>query len=206
MVTTTNYSYDFYLRCIYSGNRFARKAENRLTMLPNDLVKADSSALDKISQQLRDLEYSTDNGTDVLNHAKLFVETYNNLVESSGTSDSDQVVRMQKELKKMTKEHKSELEDIGITISSNGKLNMDKKKFAESSPYKIESVLGKDSTFVSKLSTLSKKMKRTAQRSAVPPKKEESGKTANNTVAAPGSITNTPGTGIVSSTKIDVVT
>lgn len=209
-MTTTNYSYDYYLRNIYSSNRFARKAENRATLLPNDLVKADSSALDKISQQLRNLEYSSDNGMDVLKHAKLFVETYNNLYESSDAADSDQIGRFHKELKNMTKEEKDKLEAIGITIGAGGKLNMDKKKFAESSPSKIESVLGKDSTLLTKLTSVAKRMKRTAQRTMPAPKAKNSDSknsdSDNTTVAAPDIADNTLTTaGIVSATKIDVI-
>lgn len=206
MTTTTNYSHDYYLRNIYSSNRFARKSENRPTMLPNDLVKADSSALIKITEQLRNLEYSSDNGMDVLNHAKLFIETYNNLYESSTASDSDQIGRFHKELKYLTKEEKDNLESIGITISASGKLNLDKEKFAESNPSKIEEVLGKDSTFLNKLSTVARKMKRTAHRTApAPTVKKSSSDTDNTTVSAPDTMSNTVSAGIVSATKVDVV-
>lgn len=55
MVATT-YSYDFYLRGIYSSNRGARKAERRSSMQNSELTKADSSAMKKIIEQLRQLE------------------------------------------------------------------------------------------------------------------------------------------------------
>ena len=57
MVATT-YSYDFYLRGIYSSNRGARKAERRSSMQNSELTKADSSAMKKIIEQLRQLEWS----------------------------------------------------------------------------------------------------------------------------------------------------
>lgn len=179
-MTTTNYSYDFYLRNIYSSNRFARKSGNRETMLPRDLVKADSSALDKITQQVRSLEYSSDNGTEVLNSAKLFVQTYNNALESTDQSESEQVARLRKQMKNLTKEQKDALEEIGISIGASGKLTLDKKEFAESSPSKIENVFGKDSSFTASLSSIAKKIKRTIQRTPLPtqPAKKKSSSTA----------------------------
>lgn len=183
--TTTNYSYDFYLRNIYSSNRFARKAGNRETMLPRDLVKADSSALDKISTQLRNLEISSDNGTEVLQSAKLFVQTYNNALESTNQADSEQITRLRKEMKNLTKDQKDALEAIGITVSSSGKLTLDKSEFAESSPSKIKSVFGKDSTFTSSLCSVAKKIKRTIQRTTPPTqgtKKKSSSPTTDDTV------------------------
>lgn len=165
---TTSYSYDYYLRNVYSANRFARKSGNRETLSKRDLVKADSSALDKITRQMRELEYSSDNGANVLNHAKLFVQTYNNTLESTDSSDSEQIARLRKQMKNLTKEQKEALEDIGISIGASGKLSLDKKEFAECSPSKIKSVLGEDSPLMTKLSSMSKNIKRTIQRTSVP--------------------------------------
>ena len=103
MVATT-YSYDFYLRGIYSSNRGARKAERRSSMQNSELTKADSSAMKKIIEQLRQLEWSEptvmeDKDSNSMNtvsdstnykFTKLFADTYNNLLESAGNSTSGQ--------------------------------------------------------------------------------------------------------------------
>lgn len=156
------YSYDFYLRNIYASNRFARKSANRSSLCNIDLMKADTSAMDKICNKLRELEYSSDNGTTVLNHAKLLVETYNNLLDSTHDSDADSISRLSKQLSSYTKEQKSALESIGITIGASEKLSLNKTTFAKCSPSKIEKVLGKDNDFTKQLTSYAKKIKRAA--------------------------------------------
>lgn len=178
------YSYDYYLRNIYASNRFARKSVNRSSLSNIDLMKADSSALDKISDKLRELEYSSDNGTTVLNHAKLFVETYNNLLESTHDSDADSVSRLNKQLSSYTKEQKSALESIGITIGASGKLSLNKTTFAECSPSKIEKVLGKDNDFTKQIASYAKKIKRAVGRLPLPETTTDTDSSSTTTIAA----------------------
>lgn len=164
MSTSINYSYDYYLRNLYSSNRFARKAENRPTLGNKDLIQADSDATRKITEKLRDLEYSSDNASEVLTNVKLFVQTYNNLVESTGSSDSDNINKLKRQITQLTKDNKDELESLGITISSNGKLSLDKSKFGECSPSKIQRFFGKDSEFMTSIRSYSQQTKRAARR------------------------------------------
>lgn len=164
MSTSINYSYDYYLRNLYSSNRFARKAENRPTLTNKDLIQADSDAARKITEKLRDLEYSSDNASEVLTNVKLFVETYNNLVESTGSSDSDSINKLKRQITQLTKDNKDELESLGITISASGKLSLDKSKFGECSPSKIQRFFGKDSEFMTSIRSYSGQTKRAARR------------------------------------------
>ena len=164
MSTSIKYSYDYYLRNLYSSNRFARKAENRPTLKSKDLIQADSDAVKKITEKLRDLEYSSDNASEVLTDVKMYVETYNNLIESTGNSDSDNINKLKRQITQLTKDNKDELESLGITISASGKLSLDKSKFGECSPSKIERFFGKDSEFMSSIRSYSQQAKRTARR------------------------------------------
>ena len=164
MSTTINYSYDYYLRNAYSSNLFARKAENRPTMKNKDLIQADSDAVKKITEKLRDLEYSSDNASEILTNAKMFIETYNNLLESTGNSDSDSINKIKSKMTQLTKNNKEELESLGITISASGKLSLDKSKFGECSPAKIERFFGKDSDFMDTVRNFSIQAKRSARR------------------------------------------
>ena len=105
MVATT-YSYDFYLRGIYSSNRGARKAERRSSMQNSELTKADSSAMKKIIEQLRQLEWSEptvmeDKDSNSMNtvsdstnykFTKLFADTYNNLLEGKTSYLTDETL------------------------------------------------------------------------------------------------------------------
>lgn len=168
MSTTINYSYDYHLRNLYSSNRFARKAENRSGMQSKELIQADSDAARKITEKLRDLEYSSDNATEILTNAKMFIETYNNLIESTGSSDSESIDKLRNQMKQLTKNNKDELETLGISINSSGKLSLDKSKFGECSPAKIERFFGKDSDFMDSIRSYSYKTKRAARRLVEP--------------------------------------
>lgn len=157
-------NYDYNLRNLYSSNRFARKSENRPTLKNKDLIQADSDAVKKIVTKLRDLEYSSDNASEVLTDVKMFIETYNNLVDSTGSSDSDSINKLKRQITQLTKDNKEELESLGITINSSGKLSLDKSKFGECSPSKIERFFGKDSDFMSSIRSYSQQAKRSARR------------------------------------------
>ena len=63
-------SYDMYFRDFYSIDRNASKSEQRASYKTNKLAKADSSAMTKISKTLRKMDFSQDNGNDIL-HSKI---------------------------------------------------------------------------------------------------------------------------------------
>ena len=164
MATTINYSYDYYLRSIYSSNRDARKSGNRSGIKNKDLIQADSDAMKKISEKLRSIDYSSDNATEILNNVKLFVETYNNLMDSTSSSDVENITKLKKQISNFTKENKDELEELGLSIKANGQLNFDKSKFGNCSPSKIKRFFGSDSEYMSKIRSYSLQTKRAARR------------------------------------------
>lgn len=157
-IYTPRYNYDYYLRNAYSKYRDARKADFRTSQPNNTLVQADSSAIRNISEKLRKLEYDTDHSDEIIQTTKAFVETYNNLLDSSGGSDSNAIAKLKKQLSNMTKDEKEELESIGIEIKANGKLKLDEKTFGECKPAKIGKVFSSDHTFTKSLKTYASKL------------------------------------------------
>ena len=191
MATTINYSYDYYLRSIYSSNRDARKAGNRVSMKNKDLLQADSDAMRKISEKLRNIEYSSDNATEILDNVKLFVETYNNLIDSTSSSDSENITKLKKQITNFTKENREELEELGLSISASGKLSLDKTKFGSCSPSKIERFFGSNSEYMDTIRNYSIQTKRTAGRilDSTDMETENKKKTSNPTETIPGANT-----------------
>ena len=157
-IYTPHYSYDYYLRNAYSKYRDARKSDFRATQPNNTLVQADSSAIRNISDKLRKLEYDTDHSDEIMQTTKAFIETYNNLLDSSGNSESNTIAKLQKQLSNMTEDEKEELESIGIKIKTNGKLKLDEKTFGECKPSKIAKVFSSDHTFTKSLRTYASKI------------------------------------------------
>lgn len=159
-VTSTTYSYNYYLRSAYAKNRNALNDDYRNTQSKATIMQADSSAVKSISEKLRNIEYSSDHGTEILRSAKVLVTAYNNLMDSSDDSNDSTISNLKKQLGKLTKSEKDNLASIGIEISSNGKLKLDEETFADSSPSKIKRILSSDSTFTSSVQKYAKKIYR----------------------------------------------
>lgn len=161
MANTSIPSYDFLLRGFYSSNRYARKSYNRASISSPELASVDSEALKKISENLRKLDYDnteTSNGEIIFNNVKAFVATYNNLITSSDACDSDKLDRMMKKFKNYIKENKSNLEEIGISYTSSGKLTLDEDDLKSSSLKKVKNLFSQNSDFTSTIADFSKKI------------------------------------------------
>lgn len=157
-VNSSASSYNYILRNYYSKNRNASRTILRSSIDDKLLVTADSDALSKISKALRNIEYSSDNGVGIYNNVKAFVDTYNNLSTSSGSSVSYDITHPNKLLKSLVKSKADELEEIGISVSASGKLTLDKETLLKSSPGKISRIFSSDSDFTQKIKYYSSKI------------------------------------------------
>lgn len=187
MANTSIPSYDFLLRGFYSSNRYARKADNRISIPSPELASVDSEALKKICENLRKLNYEntdTSNGEVIFKNAKAFVETYNNLITSSDACDSDKLNRMMKNLKKYVKENKANLEEIGITYTSSGKLTLDEDDLKSASLKKVKNLFSKNGDFTSTIADFSKKVFRITK-TVITEAAQQKNKEENNTSANP---------------------
>lgn len=144
-------TYDSLLKNYYSKKQDARREISRANYTKNELAEYDSNAVAKAAKSFRDMEYSSDNGTNVYNNIKAFVTTYNNLVSSLENSPEYSLSRNVKLLKNALKDNKDALSEIGIEITSSGKININKQTLAESNPKKIKRLLGEDSELPNKL-------------------------------------------------------
>ena len=157
-------SYDMYFRDFYSIDRNASKSEKSASYKTNKLAKADSSAITKISKTLRKMDFSQENGNDIFYTVKSFVNAYNNLMESSGSSNEYDISHPEKFIKSLTKDQEKALSDIGITISASGKLKLDEDKLMETKPAKIGKLFSEDSEFTKKINFYANKIYRASNR------------------------------------------
>lgn len=166
MISSSNYNY--MMRSFYSSNRMAYKSYNRGTLKNHDLIRADAEAMRKVTNNLKELEYNTKNGEAIYNNVKAFVQTYNNLLESTDkASTSREMTRVQKAMKNYMKDHKEDLEDIGIKLSSSGKLELKKTTLATSTPSKVAKVLRDKDNLIGNISKHSTRMIRLARNMAL---------------------------------------
>ncbi|MEE3392571.1 MAG: hypothetical protein VZR00_03920 [Lachnospiraceae bacterium] len=173
-------TYDGYMKKAYSANVDARGKNGRIGQTNKQLVLADSSALAKIADKLKELHLSSDEDAkndvnSVLKEVRSFVDIYNNLDGSVGASDDKRVKDAYKKIEKLMKSHKEDLENIGITLKSDGSLKLDKQEFLNADIADINAVFSdkSESSFVPDLVKLSKRINKAGLNLTEPVRKQE---------------------------------
>ena len=163
VITAGNSSYANFFQKFYSSNRTASRAAYRGTFGNAELLSADASALKKISKNLQDLSYDKDNGEEIYQNIKAFTETYNNLLSSAGKITDGALERTLKKVKNFIKDNQDTFEEIGLKVSSSGKLTLDKEDLMECTPKKIGKVFSSSNTISSTLINYATKLGRMAK-------------------------------------------
>jgi len=164
MATTANtavsLSDTYYLRSFYKSNRDAATASKRKELSSGTLSKADAEALRTAVRKLRNfnLEDDTDDGANIYSGVSAFLKTYNNAVDSTNNSNDYSLTRYAKQLKNLAKEYSEELEDIGVTINSDGTLEKNENLLKSADVSDIKKLFGKDAEFATKLSNYAKRI------------------------------------------------
>lgn len=92
-----------------------------------------------------------------------FVESYNSTIDMLKTSDDSMNKYYYQMLVSTASENKEALSEIGISISSAGKLTVDKDKLKAAGVDAIERILGNESEFMEKTAFLAEKVSDNAQ-------------------------------------------
>lgn len=158
--TAISLSESYYLRSFYKANRDAATASKRSDMSQGKLSQADAQALRAAVRGLRnfDMEDDTDDGADIYASVSAFLKTYNNALDSSGTSGDYSLQRYAKQLKNLAKDYTEELEDIGVTVKSDGTLEKNENLLKAADVADIRKLFGKDAEFATKSSNYAKHM------------------------------------------------
>lgn len=171
-------------RKAYSGFSPYTDKSYRTNSTNRELVKADRSALSKGLSMLKDLDYeNTDpnNTKGIYNRITSLVDVFNNAEESMSKSDSRDIKRSAGEMTKIAKKYSKELEAMGISISSSGKLKIDAKEFKKATTKQVKKIFSEDSEFTKDLEKLMKKVKGQINRQPAPPSvKPEAGQADGN--------------------------
>lgn len=147
----------------YRGYSYGSNAATRSAYRARELNEADVKALRASLKDLDAYNYDEGDGKTLIKKVKAFVETYNNLLDSSDKLDSDQVDRYTSKMKKLTKEQRSQLAAIGVNIKSSGKLSIDQDTLEKTSRYKVSKVFGDMNEYNTKLSRYAKQLDRTVR-------------------------------------------
>ena len=136
------FSSSFYLRSFYSSNRSAASTDSYRSKASNyTLLSADTNAIHNAVKKLSSMDFDDEeNQGDIDNSISAFVTTYNNLIESSGSSDANSVRIARNHIKSIAKDYEEQLKEIGLTLSSKGTLKLNRDTLSEASLTKLKSL------------------------------------------------------------------
>lgn len=158
-------SSSYFMRNYYAENRNAAKKSGRSDYSKAELSFEDSRALSRAARKITSMDFGSERDekdSDIGDTAKAsieaFVETYNNTMESVKSSSNADTSHYYRQLKRLTSKYADQLEDIGISIESNGKLSINDDLLKAADNSKARKLLSSDSDFAKKTLTIAKKM------------------------------------------------
>ncbi|MCI7322880.1 MAG: hypothetical protein MR508_06155 [Lachnospiraceae bacterium] len=158
-------SSSYFMRNYYAENRNAAKKSGRSDYSKAELSFEDSRALSRAAKKITSMDFGSerdetdsDIGATAKASIEAFVETYNNTMESAKSSSNADTSHYYRQLKRLTSKYADQLEDIGISIESNGKLSINDDLLKAADNSKARKLLSSDSDFAKKTLTIAKKM------------------------------------------------
>jgi hypothetical protein len=153
-------------RRAYSGNTLFKDESYRKNSSNHDMVSADRRAMVRALDRLDTLDFDSTDEDDtktIYNTVRSYLDVYNNAVSSALDSDSSNIQRTGKQMKSLMKEYSSELEDIGITIKSDGTVKIDKSDLQTATTRQVSKIFGSDD-YKSSMKSLMKKLRNQVNR------------------------------------------
>jgi hypothetical protein len=170
MSTSSNYvgsgttlSSSYYLRNFYNRNTGASSSATRSEYSNNELSLADGIALRKAIKRLGSFTYSDEQDTNIRNSVSAFVSTYNNLLSSITDSDDSSLKKIMKQMNSLTSEYSDDLDDIGITVKSDGSLEIRSSLLSTASLSKFESLFSSSSDYMQRTNAYRKRAERRSE-------------------------------------------
>lgn len=157
-------STNYFLNNFYENNRSVSKSSGRSDYTKLELSYEDSRALTRAAKHLLKNDYGSDTDekdtaiSDTTRSAlTAFVDTYNNTVDSSKTSTDHDTKYQLKKMKAYLHKYSDELEHIGISMESDGKLKINEDLLKTAKNSKVRKIFSSDQEFSKKFLNLSKK-------------------------------------------------
>lgn len=147
----------YYLRNFYRSNRNVISAAQRSSYSKSELSYEDAAALRHAVNKLGSFSYSDDDSENIRNNVKAFVDTYNNLLSSSDSTDNE-IKHAASQLKSLSKQYSDELDKVGITVNSDGSLTRRDSLIETASLSKFKTLFSSDSDYMKKVSSYAKRL------------------------------------------------
>ena len=150
----------------YTGNTGFRDANYRKNRTNHEVVGADRRAMARALDRLENLDFSSkeeDDTKSIYNTVTSYLEIYNNTVSSAGDSETSQINRTAREMKRLMKEYGNELEAMGISIKANGTVKIDTDELKKATTRQVSKVFG-NSDYIGDMNKLMRKLRNQVNR------------------------------------------
>lgn len=150
----------------YAGNVFFKDENYRKNSPNHEVVSADRRAMVRALERLERLDFDSkdeDDTKSIYNTVTSYLDIYNNTVSSANASGSSDIRRSAKNMKELMKTHSDSLEEIGITIKSDGTVKIDKSELKKATTRQVKKIFG-DSDYVTGMNKLMKKLRNQVNR------------------------------------------
>ena len=152
-------STNYFMNNFYASNRSVIKTSGRSDYTKLELSYEDSRALTRAAKRLLKNDYGSDTDekdkaiSDTTRSAlTAFIDTYNNTVDSSKTSKYQL-----KKMKAFLSKHSDDLEHIGVSLESSGKLSINEDLLKSAKNSKVRKIFSADQEFSKQFYKMSKK-------------------------------------------------
>lgn len=150
----------------YAGNVYFKDANYRKNSSNHDVVSADRKAMVRALERLERLDYDSkeeDDTKTIYNTVTSYLDIYNNTINSSNASNSSDIRRSGRNMKELMKEYSSALEEIGITVKSDGTVKIDKSELKKATTRQVKKIFG-NSDYLDGMNRLMKKLRNQVNR------------------------------------------
>ena len=157
-------STNYFMNNFYASNRSVIKTSGRSDYTKLELSYEDSRALTRAAKRLLKNDYGSDTDekdkaiSDTTRSAlTAFIDTYNNTVDSSKTSTDHDTKYQLKKMKAFLSKHSDDLEHIGVSLESSGKLSINEDLLKSAKNSKVRKIFSADQEFSKQFYKMSKK-------------------------------------------------
>ncbi|MGN0350896.1 MAG: hypothetical protein ACI4ES_04520 [Roseburia sp.] len=148
----------YYMRRYYKNCTDAMTSSKRSDFSESRLSQADANALRRAVRELRNFDYNSDANDNMFNSVTAFIETYNNTLDTAANSSNATFNRYAKQLKSAAKECASDLKELGITVNTDGSLDVNQNLLKKATSSEIGKLFSNDGKFGHKIQQISKRL------------------------------------------------
>lgn len=156
--SATSLTSTYFMQNFYRYNRNAIKTSYRKDYHQTELSYEDSRALKRAASKLSSFTYTEEeNGDNIVNTIQAFAETYNNVLDSTDSRDSE-TYRQNRQLKALSQKFSDDFKDIGITFDEDGKMSISENILKSSSFDEVKKVFSKESDYMKNMRNIARRM------------------------------------------------